>query len=259
MNQTLIAEVSRLVKECERLFFATTNLQVTSKGPKDYVTQVDLAVSAYLEEHLPALVPGSKVISEESATSAGIDAGNYWIIDPVDGTTNLIYGLPLYTISIGLLRNFEPVLGIVYNPYTKELFAAAKGMGAYLNGQPISVNNDQCLKETLVLAETNPYANRKKSRTVKVLAEVFYDCIDYRITGSAALDICYIASGRGGILFAEHLKTWDCAGGFAILTEAGGTYTNWQGKPFSLTEAAGDSLVASNGTLQQIALQYTRE
>lgn len=258
MNPTLLNDVCRLVKEAEELFFTGAGLEISNKGSRDYVTQVDLAASEYLVHHLPAILPGSRVFSEELAPSAPIDGGYCWVIDPVDGTTNLIYSVPLYTISIGLLYDYEPVLGVVYNPASGEMFCAAKGYGAFLNGKPIRVCDDERLEQTLVLVETNPYADRTKTRSYDVIGRVFLDCIDYRVIGSAALDICYVASGRCGVFFAERLRTWDCVGGFAILQEAGGQYTNWQGEAFSFTNTHGESLIASNRKLHDTALKYTK-
>jgi myo-inositol-1(or 4)-monophosphatase len=256
MNSALLKDVRQLTLDAAR-FFNNGELEIRAKGPKDFVTQVDLSVNDFLVKKLPVLLPGSKVISEEEE-SCHVDDGYCWIIDPVDGTTNLIYSLPLYAVSIGLLHNREPVLGVVYNPASEEMFSAAKGEGAYLNGKPIRVRDDERMEDTLVLAETNPYQDRNKSHTAKVIERIFLDCVDYRVTGSAALDICYVACGRGGIFLTEKLHSWDCAGGCAILLEAGGLFTNWQGEAFSFNDIEGGNFLASNRKLHSIALEYTR-
>lgn len=258
MQGALLSEVRGLVLEASRLFSTGEELRVSAKGAKDYVTQVDLAVSAFLSNRLPGLLPGSRVISEEDTQAPPLDDGYCWIIDPVDGTTNLIYGLPLYAISIGLFWQREPVLGVVYNPATGEMFSGAKGEGAYLNGEPIQVCGDDSIEGTLVLAETNPYGDRTRSRTTEVIGRVFLDCIDYRVTGSAALDVCYVACGRGGVFLSESLEAWDCAGGCAILLEAGGRFTDWQGEPFPFGKKGDSTFLASNGILHDRALDYTR-
>jgi len=257
-SKKLLDEVCQLALEAGRLFFNKGELQISEKNARDYVTQVDLSVNDYLIARLPKLLQGSRIISEETSPSHPIDDGYNWVIDPVDGTTNLIYSLPLYAISIGLLHNLEPVLGVVFNPASGEMFSGVKGGGAYLNGEPIQVCGDETLESTLVLTETNPYADRTKTRSLEVIGRIFLDCIDLRVTGSAALDIVYIACGRGGVLVAESLSTWDCAAGCAILAEAGGCYTNWQGKPFSFAVRGGQSIIASNRKLHDIALGYTK-
>jgi myo-inositol-1(or 4)-monophosphatase len=257
MNPTLLDEVCRLTLEAARLFSSKDELEISVKGPRDYVTQVDLSISEYLMQRLPGLLPGSRVISEEAAQSPPIDDGYCWIVDPVDGTTNLICSLPLYAISIGLLHNFEPVLGVVYNPAANELFSATKGSGAFLNGKHIQVCADDSLDRTLVFGGTNPYADRANNRSLEILGQIFPACLDCRVTGSAALDICYVAAGRGGVFLTEGLNIWDCAGGCAILLEAGGRYTNWRGTDFSFVESGDKSFVASNKKLHDLALGYT--
>jgi myo-inositol-1(or 4)-monophosphatase len=220
--KTLAAEAAGLVKDKE--------LGTQSKGPKDFVTQVDLRIDAFLSKRLPSLVPGSLVLSEEGKDDEK-RAEYQWIVDPIDGTTNLIYGMPLYAVSIGLVKGQTPLAGVVYNPVSHEMFSAYKGGGAFLNGNQIHVNADAKLSETLVLAETDPYLDRKKNFSPHLINDVFSESIDYRVTGSAALDVCFIACGRGGAFFTQAVKPWDYAGGSIILLEAGGTLTQWDNSP----------------------------
>ncbi|GHV90951.1 inositol monophosphatase [Spirochaetia bacterium] len=221
-------------------------LGTQSKGPKDFVTQVDLCIDEFLSSRLPSLVPGSLVLSEEGDDDEK-RAEYQWIVDPIDGTTNLIYGLPLYAVSIGLVKNGRPLAGAVYNPPSGELFSAYQGGGAFLNNRPIHVNTDAKLAETLVLAETDPYLERKKNFSPHLINEVFSECIDYRVTGSAALDVCFIACGRGGVFFTQCVKPWDYAGGSIILLEAGGTITQWDKSPLPFEGKHG--ILATNGLL----------
>lgn len=257
MNRTLLNEVCRIAEDVAKLFFDESALSVSSKSSRNYVTQVDLKVSDYLIKYLPSLIPGSQVVSEEVEQSSLVNDGYVWVIDPVDGTTNFIYSFPLYSISIGLLHNFQPILGVIYNPALKELFYASRGEGAYLNGKLIHVCEDVRMEETLVLVETNPYADRLKSRSAEMIGRVFLDCIDYRVTGSAALDICYVACGRGGVFIAECLSSWDLVGACAILLEAGGHYTNWHGETSLFSKVGSTTFIASNQKLHDIALGYT--
>ncbi|MDR2766809.1 MAG: inositol monophosphatase [Treponema sp.] len=215
-------------------------LETRRKGPNDFVTKVDLEISEYLMAALPALLEGSVVISEESAENLHSTAAQRWIIDPIDGTNNIIFGAPFYAISIGLTAETEPVLGCVLLPATGELFSAAKGGGAlaenlYSSAPPkaIRVQQADSLGELIVMAETDPYFDRNSNRSVEVIQAVFRRCIDCRITGAAAIDYSYIAAGRAGVHFCRNLNAWDYAGGAAILAEAGGVMSQWDGTPLT--------------------------
>lgn len=253
---TVLEKVKSLALETKDRFFVSKDRQVMEKGTHDYVTQTDLAVSEFLTGRLLEILPGSQVMSEEDSDHNLPENCDVWIIDPIDGTTNFIYSLPMYCVSIGLLRDGEPILGVVYNPVIGQMFSALKGHGAYLNGEAITVRSDDKIENTLILAETNPYNDRTKSRTMDVIKSLFVKCIDYRVTGSAALDICYIACGYGGAFVCESLNPWDMAAGCAILSEAGGKFTNWQGKDVSFANVG--TLIASNGKLHSEVLEHTK-
>jgi myo-inositol-1(or 4)-monophosphatase len=260
--QNLLEEVKAAAVEAAAMINEGGNLDVKSKGPKDFVTSLDLRISKFLCRRLPELLPGSLVVSEEedeisSANSGGSSSRYQWIIDPVDGTTNLIYGLPLYAVSIGLLQDAKPVLGVVYNPAGGELFSAAEGLGAWLGDQQIRVNRDPKLSVTLALTETDPYMDRDKNLSPELIRSVFNSCIDYRITGSAALDICYIAAGRGGVFFSQTLKPWDYAAGSSLIREAGGSISRWDGSPIPFTGK--HSVLASNGLIHKEMLDLIGE
>ncbi|MDR2182300.1 MAG: inositol monophosphatase, partial [Treponema sp.] len=183
---------------------------------------------------------GSVVISEESGENLDSTAAHRWIIDPIDGTNNIIFGAPFYAISIGLAAEAEPVLGCVLLPATGELFSAAKGGGAQAEnlhssapGRSIRVQRADSLSELIVMAETDPYFDRNSNRSIEVIQAVFRRCIDCRITGAAAVDYSYIAAGRAGVHFCRNLNAWDYSGGAAILTEAGGVMSQWDGTPLT--------------------------
>jgi myo-inositol-1(or 4)-monophosphatase len=249
----LLEKVKNLVLEASALINSRDALNVKAKGSRDFLTQVDLRISELLCMRLPELLPGSKVLSEEGEQGINPRTGFTWIIDPVDGTTNLIYGIPLYTVSVGLLEEGNPVLGTVYNPPGGEMFSAVLGGGAFLNDRRIHVNADISAAHTLVLAETDPYLDRSRNRSPDLIKAVFQDCIDYRVTGSAALDICYIAAGRAGIFFTQALKPWDYAGGSSILLEAGGNLSMWDGNP--LPYEGKHNFLATNGLLHAEILE----
>lgn len=241
----LLEKVESLVHQAAVLT-TPRDITVTAKGEKDFVTNADVAVSNFFIQHLPALLEGSQVLSEEAPPPSNTQNAPLWVVDPIDGTTNFIFGLPVYCISVGLLWQGQPVLGVVYNPVMQELYTAYKGGGAFLNGVPIHVNTDAELKSTLLLAETNPYSNRTQTLTSAVIGELFLHTVDYRVTGSAALDICYLAAGRAGVFVTEQITPWDCAAGLAILAEAGGMATRWNGEAMDLQTGA---ILATNGLL----------
>ena len=256
--QAVLYKVEELLPQVETIMMGRSDLSIQQKGEHDFVTRVDLEVSEFLLGELPKLLEGSVVLSEEAEYAAPPEKGYCWIVDPVDGTTNFIYNMPLFGVSIGLLHNQKPVLGVVHNPAGRETFTAAAGLGAFLNGNPIAVCKDEKINKTLVLAETNPYSkSRKSTATIKMLDAFFADCKDIRITGSAALDVCYIAAGRAGVFVSESLNPWDFTGGLAILLEAGGTATQWDGSPPNYV--GNQTFAATNGILQQEVLKRIEE
>lgn len=242
----LLQKVKRLVIDAAALIREENreDTQVHCKGRADFVTWADLRISEFLIEKLQELLPGFPVISEEGAGMSVSPNGDCWIIDPIDGTTNFIYGLPFYAVSVGLVRDMRPVLGVVYNPASGELFSAALGLGAWLGNRPIRVNSDAAMSDSLILAETDPYMDRTLNASPKLIEAIFRRCLDYRVTGSAALDICFIAAGRGGAFFAQTLKPWDYTAAGAILLEAGGRITRWDGSPLLFRDK--QSILASN-------------
>jgi myo-inositol-1(or 4)-monophosphatase len=233
------------------------SLCISNKGPHDLVTQVDLEISSFLSSGLHSIVPGSTIISEEDKEEK-IPGGEYtWIIDPIDGTTNFVCGMPIYAVSIGLLHDSVPVLGVVYNPARKEMFSALRNEGAWLGEKRIHVNADPVLSKSLVLAETDPYLDRQINQCYKLINSIFQKCLDYRIIGSTALDICYIASGRAGAFITPAAKPWDYAGGSLILLEAGGKITQWDNA--SIRYSGQHGLVASNGLFHKEILTHIRD
>ena len=192
------------------------------EGHANFVTTIDENVQAYLLEALHALRPDAVAIGEEKINDALTEAPT-WIVDPVDGTTNLIHDYRASAVSIALLENREPVAGAVYNPYTDEFFYAEKGKGATLGGRPIHVS-DFPLKKALVAFGTSPY-NAELAKVSLDLAHAFLlSAADIRRSGSAALDLAHLACGRHDVFFELNLKPWDYAAGALLVTEAGGTF-----------------------------------
>lgn len=252
--QNLLEPVKALAREAGELMTKAGEVTIHVKGEQDFVTETDLAVNDLLVEQLTEIFPEGKIFTEESDDHTLSKTGYTWILDPIDGTSNYIFDLQLSCVSIGLLYQQESILGVVYNPYTKEMFYATKGGGAFLNGEKITVNPVETVKDSIILCETNPYGDRTTSETQAAITRVFQHCIDYRVLGSAALDICYIACGRGTAFMSEGISPWDYAAGEVILKEAGGKSTRWDNSP--LTYQGMQSYLASNIRVHDEMLSY---
>ena len=190
------------------------------EGHANYVTNIDCMVQAFLEKALLQLLPGSQFIGEEKENAALTDAPT-WIVDPLDGTTNLIHEYRMSAVSIALCENRQPVLGLIWQPYTREMFFAEKGRGAFLNDRPIHVASTP-FSEALVSFGTAPYNEELEETGIAMAAEFLHLCADIRRTGSAAMDLANLAAGRTDAYFEMRLKPWDYAAGSLIVQEAGG-------------------------------------
>jgi len=194
---------------------------VTNKeGHANFVTNVDCAVQKYLESALTHLIPASKFIGEEKEEQKLTDDLT-WIVDPVDGTTNLIHDYRTSAISVALCENKEPIIGIIWQPFTKEWFYAEKGKGAFLNGRQIHVAETD-FSDALVAIGTAPYYEELEETSLLMAREFLHCCADIRRSGSAAIDLANLAAGRTDAYFEMRLKPWDYAAGSLIVQEAGG-------------------------------------
>jgi myo-inositol-1(or 4)-monophosphatase len=200
--------------------------KVEQKGLNDLVSYVDKETEKIIVERLSKILPEADFITEEG--TAARDGKDYtWIIDPLDGTTNFIHGLPIFSVSIGLKYQEEIVLGVVYEINLDECFYAVKGKGAYCNGIPIRVSKAQNLGESLI-ATGFPYsAFSRIDDYLKVLRVFMEKCHGIRRLGSAAVDLCYVACGRFDGFYEYDLKPYDVAAGIIIIQEAGGTVTDF--------------------------------
>ncbi|MEM7810675.1 MAG: inositol monophosphatase family protein [Planctomycetota bacterium] len=218
---------------------------VREKGRADLVTDADHASQAAVVAVLDAAFPEYAFLGEEGLSREGASPGApRWVIDPLDGTSNYVHGFPYYGVSIGLVVDAEPVLGVVYDPCRDELFAAGPGVGATCNGGPISVSGCEAVASSLLVASlprnTDPEdVAVRRFLTALPLAE------SVQRTGSAALNLCYVAAGRLDGFWSTSLKPWDQAGGVPLVTEAGGSVSTVAGGLFSVTEP---DLLVTNGT-----------
>lgn len=220
------------------------DMQVEEKGFGNYVTNIDLAVQRQLHEDFSALVPGSVLISEENETNDYATRQPRWIIDPIDGTTNLIHRYPHVAISAAYIET-RGRFGIVYNPFNRELFTAMSGHGAYLNGERIAVSGNRTLGSSLI-GFGLPYDRSKSGRMFQAAEQVYAHCQDMKRKGPASLDLAYVAAGRIDGYMEQDLHIWDIAAGLIVLAEAGGAATDWTGEQLpdglSITD-----LAATNG------------
>ncbi len=244
-----IQKVIEIIQETDRIFFDDKlRSDVTVKGASDYVTRADMEISAYLHKRLKDEFPDVGFMSEEE--DAEVESGaDYWILDPIDGTTNFMHGLSLSAVSLGFCSEDDIKAGVIYIPYTKEIFWAEKGKGAYLNDKRIECSKNAQLSECLGLMEFNPYFKNDSASAMDHALKIFSSCQDIRTFGSAAVELAYIACGRADVFLGRYLKPWDYAAGIVIVEEAGGVVTNTDGK-ISMAEL-NQHIVAANSEVYE--------
>lgn len=232
-----------------RDFGEVENLQVSRKGPGDFVSTADKKAEDILFNELKKARPSYGFLMEESGIIPG-DEDSTWIIDPLDGTTNFLHGIPHFSISIGLKKGDELIAGVVYDPIKDELFYAEKGGGAFLNSRRLRVSARSNLQDSL-LATGIPFALHGAAETKKfqnTLGKVMPLVAGIRRFGSAALDLAYVAAGRYDGYWEPSLKVWDIAAGIVIVREAGGAVCDLKGGE-DMLEAG--SILATNQSLKQ--------
>ena len=228
--------------------------QVKYKGRANIVTDLDLLVESSLREFLQSEYPEHTIISEESESIEG--NSNYaWVLDPLDGTNNYSFGIPFFSTVIALTNGDESLLGIVYDPLRDEMFAARQGQGATLNGVPIHVTAKKRVQDSLIGLDLG-YVDDNGKRILKFMAELWPNMYAYRIMGSAALGMAYVACGRLDVYFHMLVYPWELACGQLLVNEAGGTITDWEGKPVTVGES---SIIASSEAVNADFLRALRE
>jgi myo-inositol-1(or 4)-monophosphatase len=234
----LSAEINVLEKICDKVskviirdFGEVEKLQVSRKGPGDFVTKTDKKVEKIIIEELEKARPKYGFIAEESGERKNESEFN-WVIDPIDGTSNFMHGIPHFAISIALEKNGEVISGIVCDPIKNETFYAEKGRGAYLNNRRIRVSSRKSLDEVIGLYGCPPMMKIDGNKFFDQIKKASSQIHKLRNYGSAALDFAYVAAGRADFAWYDHLNYWDYAAGKIILLEAGGTITDFAGKSF---------------------------
>ena len=229
--------------------------KIENKGMHDLVSYVDKESETRIIAALQTILPESGFIAEEGTSSKHGERFN-WVIDPLDGTTNFIQGLPLYCVSIGLLDGDELVVGVVYEVGRDECFYAWKDGGAYLNNEPIHVSNRDNIHDAL-LATGFPYSEfSRMDEYMDFLKWAMMNARGVRRLGSAAADLAYVACGRFDAFWEYDLKPWDVAAGALLVKEAGGTVTDYKGGTNYLF---GKEIVAANGLQDHLILEKIRE
>ncbi len=206
-------------------------IKVNTKGPNDFVTEVDQMAERAIIDTLLAAYPGHGILAEESGRTSGAKDSEYvWIIDPLDGTTNFIHGLPMYCVSIALEYRGQIQQAVVYDPTRNDLFYASKGRGAFLNDKRLRVSKRIRMADALIGTGFPFRRGDSFKRYMQMLELVMQSCAGVRRPGAAALDLCYLAAGYYDGFFETGLSPWDVAAGALIVTEAGGLVGNFTGE-----------------------------
>lgn len=215
----MINRVIDIVKQASRLM--TDNITIEQKGnDSNFVTSADVNVQHYLQEKLPQLIPESTFLGEEEEVT-NLNSEYVWVVDPIDGTANFIRGLKASVISVGLMKENKPYLGVIYDPYKDEIYYAERGKGAFVNGNPIHVS-DRDFKHAVICTAASLYNKDLANPCFHIMQEVYMQADDFRRFGAAANEMTYLAAGRIELYFEIRLFPWDMAAGIVIIEEAGG-------------------------------------
>lgn len=235
---TIVSEIKRIAIDAGSIM---TDLSVEhhdicyKTSSKDLVTECDKTIQTMIISEISRLIPDAQFISEEGFVSGGVDSKNLFIIDPIDGTTNFVHLMDYSAVSIAWYKENKQYYGIVYNPYTKEIYEAQYQKGAFLNDKRISVSKDP-LRNSIVTFGTAPYNTETTDETFEMVKAIYKKCQDIRRTGSSSLDICRVAAGKTGLYFEAALSIWDYAAAQIILNEAGGYLCDFSGEIIGLSD-----------------------
>jgi myo-inositol-1(or 4)-monophosphatase len=237
------ADINVMVRAAERAgralirdFGEVDNLQVSKKGPGDFVSAADLKAEETVKYELKKARPTFGFLMEESGAIAGFDKSHVWIVDPLDGTTNFLHGLPHFCVSIGLARDNEVIAGVIFDPIKDEVFWAERGIGAFANSRRLRVSGRRRMDEA-ILATGVPFKMHDDETVdlfIEQLRPIMKQTAGVRRYGAAALDLAYVAAGRYDGYWENGLNPWDVAAGILIVREAGGFVTDLSGQRYEL-------------------------
>jgi myo-inositol-1(or 4)-monophosphatase len=251
----MVRAVHAAGKALRRDFNEVEQLQVSIKGPGDFVSAADRRAEETLHRELEKVRPGYGFLMEESEEIKGSDAEHRWIIDPLDGTTNFLHGIPQFAISVALERAGTVVAGVIYNPANDELYTAERGQGAYQNDRRLRVSSRKYLRESVIGCGL-PHMGRGDHETFRrELARVQDQVAGVRRFGAASLDLAWVAAGRMDGFWERHLAPWDMAAGILMIREAGGFVSDTLGRDDMLKR--GD-IVAGNEAIQRDLLKLVK-
>lgn len=260
--QHILSEVKAVATEAG-LFIAKQResfdaSKVESKRSHDYVSYVDKSCEQMVVSRLRQILPEAGFITEEKTVEQVDEQTEYfWVVDPLDGTTNFIHDLPPYCVAIALRSKTEILLGVVYEVTRRELYSAAKGLGAFLNERPIRVSSQPDLDQALVMIGYPYNADGWRTFCLNLTGRLYGHCASIRSNGSAEAELCYVAAGKIDVYVESFIQPWDVAAGACILLEAGGQITDYDGAD-ALWES-GRQVMATNGLLHEVVLKEVRK
>lgn len=221
--------VQKAARSLRRDFGEVENLQVSRKGPANFVSAADTRAEEILRTALEKARPGYGLVLEEGGIIEGTDKAHRWHVDPLDGTTNFLHGIPHFCISVGLEREGVPVAGVIYDPIKDEMFMAERGKGAFMNNRRLRVAARREMADAVIYCGL-PHLGRPAHRTfLAELTSVMVVSAGLRRMGAAALDLAYVAAGRADAYWERDIQTWDMAAGLVIVREAGGYVSDCEG------------------------------
>jgi myo-inositol-1(or 4)-monophosphatase len=246
----MVAAARKAARGLKRDFGELENLQVSLKGPANFVSAADHRAEAVLREELGRARPGYGFLGEEGGKQEGADKTHTWIVDPLDGTTNFLHGIPQFAISIGLEREGTIIAGVIYNPANDELFTAERGKGAFLNEQRLRVAGRRRLGDAVVACALPHQGRGDLALFRNELALVQDKVAGLRRFGAASLDLAWTAAGRLDAYWERDLSPWDMAAGILMVREAGGFATDLEGKDAMF--ATGDILAGNDAIHREL-------
>ncbi len=236
----MIEEIKIIAKEAGEILLAADNPKIMEKeGHANFCTETDEKIQAFLVDKLSAVIPDASFLGEEDGIdqfTTKMSQGYCFVLDPIDGTSNFIYAYRPSVISIALLKDGQPYMGAVYNPYDAMLFSAIKGEGAYLNDQKV-MSSDAPLADSLAVFGTAPYYIELQEKTFEIAKKLLPLCVDLRRSGTAAWDMCCVAMGRCNLYYELKIQLWDYAAAALIASEAGCILSDVEGRPLSYNGA----------------------
>ena len=234
----MIDKIKNTARQAGDIMLAASDPKIKEKaGHANFCTETDEKIQDFLVAKLGAIIPEASFVGEEEGQDRFTDDmkhGYAFVIDPIDGTSNFIYSYRPSVVSIGLLKDGRPYIGVVYNPFSNEMYSAIAGRGAYMNDEKI-MSSDVPLSDTLAIFGTAPYYEDIRDISFDMAKALLPRCVDLRRSGTAAWDFCCVAAGRAGLYFELRMQLWDYAAAALIATEAGCTVTDAQGNPLSYT------------------------